>query len=321
MQQIDDLEILKRKVDPLVDLEKIAEYNLKTKFIDNPCRGVFVGLNTTGTDTQMIVFLGGRSNSSKNRQYVIKEKSGHKYVDIEEAIQEKNSDKSNRFYRPMQSLGNIHVIGNGTQVDFEDGKRGVIGHLESGILMLDVQEIYKNEKNFDFSIDQIKDIFKSWHCEPDAPYFTPRITAILDQKNPKVVYFSIISADPFAKNAWINQAQFLNKGPLDIVTPELINETNKSTGLNNKQFPSNRSLFEKCLEEGFGYCVTTYNPGDSKNLPSFTGEPFILQTELSIMGTINYLKNNLDSRIVAIAGKTVSSGGYLIHPPINLFKG
>lgn len=71
---------------------------------------------------------------------------------------------------------------------------------------------------------------------------------------------------------------------------------------------SNRNVFERLLEPGLGYCVTTYRPG-SKSLPSFEGEPFPVRLDGDLSKLVESFWHPLEPDCrVAIAAKDCTTG-------------
>jgi IMP cyclohydrolase len=112
--------------------------------------------------------------------------------------------------------------------------------------------------------------------EPDAPNFTPRISAMLDFRGGEIVHLSLLKANPF------------DPGETDRIT------------VNPAPPPA-----------GFGYGLTTYM-GDGSPLPSFTGDPLLLPLGGSPQAILDAYWEALDSdNRVALAVKQIKSDGTL----------
>ena len=101
--------------------------------------------------------------------------------------------------------------------------------------------------------------------EPDGPNYTPRITGIMDMMESHSVYrLSILKA--------------INNDP--------------NLGCLRQYF-----CYEKALP-GLGHCITTYT-GDGNPLPSFDGEPFLVDVLATPEATLDYFWEllNADNRV------------------------
>jgi IMP cyclohydrolase len=183
---------------------EIKEYIRQNPY---PGRGIFVGLCEDGSQAVLAYFITGRSENSKNR-VLVSDGDGA----ITKAFDEsKVSDPSLIFYSPVRVFNGRTVISNGDQTDT------IVSFLEQG-------------KTFDEALQTREE-------EPDAPHYTPRISAIVDTKDKLSCRFSILRRE-------------------DGETVREFTEYNE-------------------FEEGFGRLLHTY-AGDGSPLPSFTGEPKLL---------------------------------------------
>lgn len=277
------------------DIAQLAEENMKTRFVDNPCRGIVCGLNKESQPVQLSWIM-GRSPNSQNRVYVIKQGILH----TEAADPRKVEDPSLIIYNAMNFLGIEHVVSNGDQTD---------------TLIAAIRENLFKSTTVDTGI--FRQALDTRYCEPDAPTFTPRITGYTVYGQTKT-YMSILRAKPDAKAHWkaaaenakqdgITRDSFKKPDLKDSAVTELYNnEIGRRAELNHKEFPTDRNYFELELQPGFGYCLTTYKPG-SKELPSFEGTPFAVP----INGLIEHAMSTFWERLepewrVAIAAKQIN---------------
>lgn len=114
-----------------------------------PGRGIIIGKNEEGTHTVVAYFIMGRSENSRNRIF-IEHENGIKTKAYDEA---KLTDPSLIIYSPVRVLGDTLIVTNGDQTDT------IYDYLSCG-------------KSFE-------DALRTRTFEPDAPNFTPRISAIL----------------------------------------------------------------------------------------------------------------------------------------------
>lgn len=287
-------------------LEKIAQQNMESRFVDNPCRGFVMGRN--GTHSVQLSWIMGRSENSQNRIYVVDGDT----VKTQAADPSKVKDPSLIIYNAMRVSGDPrvvipkHIVSNGDQTDtvwdlFED-----------------------NPEHWTPPCEKFSKALRERHCEPDAPIFTPRITGYSSTGNiGDMMYVSILKADPFARAKWVEATKLCLPGAYGSMEQHHA-AMRSETGLDVKAFPTVRQTFElPTLPFGLGYCVTTYAPGDSKNLPSFEGEPFVVPTDDTLEGLMKRFWNKLDERWrVAVAGKEIYEDGlHRIAEPINKHGG
>ncbi|HTX86833.1 MAG TPA: IMP cyclohydrolase [Candidatus Nanoarchaeia archaeon] len=207
-----------------------------------PGRGLIVGLSNGGRYLVQVYWIMGRSENSRNRVFVVEGGSLRTAL----ADDSKTADRSLIIYRAMAERSGLFVVSNGDQTD--DVIAGDVG----GMFF---EQSLRNRVN-----------------EPDAPNFTPRITAI----------FSTRSVDPVAEILILKRSQIGNG--------------------------CDRFLYRyDDLRPGVGYCVTTYS-GDGNPLPSFCGEPYLLPTRGSIDEVAKMMWNSLnEENRVSLAVKFIKA--------------
>ena len=200
-----------------------AERNLE-KLAKNqyPGRGIIVGLDETGENMVQVYWIMGRSPNSRNRVF---SHDGEGCVFTEAADKSQVKDPSLIIYNAMREVSfdgknYLSVVSNGVQTDtIMDRPQGL-------------------------RRDHLPANMKLWMYEPDAPNFTPRITATstwMKYQNREAPLFQI---SILRKSTWSDACD--------------------------------RHLYEiDGIGFGFGYCVTTYM-SDGNPLPSFRGEPYLL---------------------------------------------
>lgn len=186
--------------DPIFSIEKILREN------SYPGRGIIAGLTPDGRKAVSVYFIMGRSAHSRNR--VFAEKNGE--ITIYPFDKSKVKDPSLIIYAPVKKVEDSLIVTNGDQTDT-------------------VYEYLKNGKPFESALE-------TRTFEPDAPNFTPRISALLDMKDGFFYKMNILkSAD--------------EKGLL-----------------------CHRHTFSYAPLRGLGHFLHTY-ARDGHPLPSFAGEP------------------------------------------------
>ena len=174
--------------------------------IEYPGRGIVIGMSKDGTKAMFAYFIMGRSENSRNRVF----KSEGKGIRTEAFDPSKMTDPSLIIYNPVRVIGDKTIITNGDQTDT------IYDYLEDG-------------KSFE-------DALNTRCFEPDAPNWTPRISALLDLENGFSYKMSILrAADPEGKSC-------------------------------------ERKYFDCTPEFGIAHIIHTYD-GDGNPLPSFSGEP------------------------------------------------
>ena len=195
-----------------MDIDQIAGTNFENRLHQNPYpgRGLVIGRATE--DVWVIVYwIMGRSTNSRNRRFVAE----GSIVRTEPVDASLVADPSLIIYEAMLDLPGIYLVSNGdqTRTMYETLKSG--GTIE--------QALAKRER------------------EPDAPNFTPRISAMLDTNG----------AEPCATLSILKA---------NLIDPAL----------------TDRYTYRPAMPQpGYGVGLTTYS-GDGEPLPSFTGEPMLL---------------------------------------------
>jgi IMP cyclohydrolase len=178
-------------------------------------RGAVVGLDESGKLIQLF-WLAGRSPNSRNRLF---ETDGSRLFTVA-ADPSKVTDASLVFYNAMREVRSsgvsYAVVGNGKQTD-------------------KVAHGFANDESFHSIVEQCR-------YDPDAPHFTPGITACC--------HFSPETGRAKAAMSILRKARWSSA--------------------------CDRFLFEYDeLWPELGYCLTTY-VGDGEPLPSFRGEPYLV---------------------------------------------
>lgn len=219
-----------------------------------PGRGIIVGMDSAGKLVQ-IYWIMGRSENSRAR-ILVKGENG----DVRTAPTKPMTEEESKLiiYRAMAEHNGVYVVSNGAQTDsiVEWSKKGLSPMAALGL----------------------------WGYEPDAPNYTPRISAGTfltgsEQPHSKVVSISRGESGKERHQTWTN-------------TPHT----------------------------DYGVCITTYS-GDGNPLPSFIGSPYLVPIPSGDPETLaGYYWNclNQDNR-VAIAAKVITEGCSETHI-INRFE-
>ena len=118
-----------------------------------PGRGIVVGKSEDGKNAVIAYFIMGRSENSRNRVFVT-DGEGIRTQAFDES---KLEDPSLIIYAPVRVLGNKTIVTNGDQTD-------------TIYDMLDMQSTFEQA-------------LRTREFEPDAPNYTPRISAVLHIEN------------------------------------------------------------------------------------------------------------------------------------------
>ena len=210
-----------------------------------PGRGLVVGKTPNGNNLVQMAWLMGRSENSRNRRYV---HEGN-IIRTEAVDPSKVTDPSLIIYNAMREDMDHYAVTNGDQTDtiFESALRGG------------------------------PDFFVRAMCareyEPDAPNFTPRISALCGRYRSGLV---------------VTQRAILSRSPFGTC---------------------DRAFYRYSeLPKGYGYCVHTYTSDDNP-LPSFLDTPRLVPMLNSIVGVSNYYWGTLNSdNRVALVTKFVAIG-------------
>ena len=193
-----------------------AQENLKRlRTNEYPGRGIVIGTDETGHNLIQMYWIMGRSESSRGRILVLGE-SGQVTTEL---IDPSKAERPELLvYDAMLEDANRYAVSNGKQTDDALFCAGTLaGFLAPGFT-------------------------EKWKFEPDAPTFTPRISAVcILEKGLYQATFSILRRSPFGDACDHSIHQY---APGSIAS-------------------------------GLGYCVTTYE-GNGNPLPSFEGTPYLL---------------------------------------------
>jgi IMP cyclohydrolase len=176
-----------------------------------PGRGLVVARASSDDAWLLLYFIMGRSENSRNRR-LVSEGSTLRTVPVDLG---KVEDPSLIIYEAMLELPSVYLVSNGDQT------RTLYEHLDAG-------------KSFD-------DALATREREPDAPNYTPRISAMLDRREGDArISLSILKANP-ADPIHTDRTTFRPAAP----------------------------------PPGYGVLLTTY-AGDGSPLPSFAGDPLLV---------------------------------------------
>ncbi len=194
-----------------------------------PGRGIIVGKSKDQKYAVSAYFIMGRSENSRNRVFVT-EGDG---IRTEAYDPSKLSDPSLIIYAPVRVLGNRTIVTNGDQTDT-------------------VYDFFKEEKTFE-------DALRTREFEPDAPNFTPRISAVLTVDGGNFSYQMSILKSAMGNGASCQRFFYDYSQPL----------------------------------AGEGHFLHTYQC-DGNPIPSFYGEPELIEISEDIDTFTNTLWTNLN---------------------------
>jgi hypothetical protein len=191
--------------------KQLAEQNFDRHLRQNsyPGRGLVVGRGEDGA-WLMLYWMMGRSPNSRNRHFV----AAGGTLRTEPLDPSLVADPSLIIYEAMLDLPGTFLVSNGDQT------RTIYEALQAG-------------GSFDAAL-------QTREREPDAPNYTPRISAMLRPTDPYPLTFSILKANLFDPR-WTDRFTYQPASP----------------------------------PPGFGYGLTTYL-GDGNPLPSYRGDPLLL---------------------------------------------
>jgi IMP cyclohydrolase len=225
-----------------MDIRQLAERNLKERLAESPYpgRGLILGLDEQGERLVQAYWIMGRSENSRNRVFA----TDGKCVWTEAADPAKCKDPSLIIYNAVRELAGVYVVTNGDQTDT-------------------ICQMLLHGGTFEQAL-------ATRAYEPDAPNFTPRISAIFDLRLGKAV----------AKLSLLRRSAF---------------------GDGTDRFFWHYGQFA----HGLGYCVTTYK-GDGNPLPAFEGEPYAVP----LVGGLGCIANTLwaalnDDNKVSLCAKAI----------------
>lgn len=192
--------------------QQTARANLARRLQGNPYpgRGIVVGRSDRGRWIQ-VYWIMGRSPNSRNRVFVLEGDT----LRTEAADPSRVEDPSLIIYNAMRRLDQVFIVSNGAQTD----------------------AVYTGLAQGHSFVEALAD----WAHEPDAPNFTPRISAALELDSGQV-WVSIIKAAPGSSASEQHFCRYVQ------------------------------------VPVGVGYAVTTYT-GDGSPLPAFEGTPYLLPLE------------------------------------------
>ena len=218
-----------------------AELNFDRHLRHNayPGRGLVVG-RLAADEWLMLYWIMGRSEHSRNRRFVVADQT-LRTEPVDVSLVE-NPDLI--IYEAMLELGGIYLVSNGDQTRT-------------------LYETLRNGGTFDAALE-------TRQREPDAPNYTPRISAMLDSRQPLQLALSILKANP--------------------ADPE----------------QTDRFTYRPALPPpGLGLGLTTYQ-GDGDPLPSFCGDPLLLPCSGSAETVLDTYWNALDSENrISLAAKRI----------------
>ena len=214
-----------------------------------PGRGLVVGRRSDDTGWLLVYFIMGRSENSRNRRFA----SDGDRLWTEPVDESKVADPSLIIYDAMLALPGIQLVSNGDQTNTVYETLVAGGRFASALATRE--------------------------REPDAPNYTPRITAKLDtRRQDGRVEMSVLKAnalDPEKTNQIIHR-------PADPAP-------------------------------GFGYGLTTYM-GDGSPLPSFVGDPLLLPLDGGPATVLDAYWDALDDdNRISLAVKAVDDDGNLVE--------
>jgi IMP cyclohydrolase len=206
-----------------------------------PGRGLVIGRSSDDDAWLMVYWIMGRSAHSQNRRFVAQGAT----LRTEPVDPGKVADPSLIIYDAMLELNGVYWVSNGDQT------RTLYEAMQEG-------------KAFEVAL-------ATREREPDPPNYTPRISAMLDLRQPTAqVALNILKANP-VDPAFTDHFTFRPAPP----------------------------------PPGLGLCLTTYM-GDGSPLPSFRGEPLYMPCQGDIQTVLDTYWAALDTRNrISIAVKQI----------------
>ncbi len=210
-----------------------------------PGRGLVVGRSSVDDAWLIVYWIMGRSASSRNRRFVVEGTT----LRTEPIDTSQMEHPELLIYEAMLELPSIYLVSNGDQT------RTIYDTLQAG-------------GTFDSAL-------ATREREPDAPHYTPRISAMLElQPYPGQLTLSILKANP-ADPALTDRFTYHPATP----------------------------------PPGFGLGLTTYS-GDGNSLPSFSGNPLLLPLIGNTESVLDTYWNALNAdNQVSIAVKRIAQDG------------
>lgn len=217
-----------------------------------PGRGIIIGLSQTGESLVQVYWIMGRSPNSRNRVFEM----GDGRVYTTAADPSKVKDPSLIIYNAMREHGEASVVSNGAQTDT-------------------VIERLREPQPYRCLYTALQGV----EYEPDAPNFTPRITAACGwQKDGGDLSY-------FAEMSLLRKSTYTDA--------------------------CDHSFYEfGLLAAGYGHCITTYM-GDGDPLPAFHGEPLLVPLAGNIEEVADaYWQVLNDDNKVSLAVKFIPKNSY-----------
>jgi hypothetical protein len=223
----------------------LAARNFTSHLRDNPYpgRGLVIGRSSLEHGWVMLYWIMGRSAHSRNRRFVV-EGGALRTAPVDPELV---TDPSLIIYEAMLELPGIYLVSNGAQTRTMYETLGTGGTFEAALAQ--------------------------WQHEPDAPNYTPRISAMLMLAQQQVT-LSLLKANPIDP-AYTDRYTYRPAVPA----------------------------------QGLGVGLTTYR-GDGNPLPSFTGDPLLLPCAGSLEDLLETYWEALDAHNrVALAVKYIPAQG------------
>lgn len=229
----------------------------------NPYPGRLLVAGFAGETIVQAYAVEGRSEPSQNR--ILVEQDNIVSTEVFDKTQSVG-DRALTIYDAMRSIGGVHVVSNGDQTNT------VAQYLRSGGSFAEAMDARDHE--------------------PDAPNFTPRISAYILGYDRAHFGISVISRDPAAED------------PKELVSQRRL-------------YTADSLEIDLTQAENVGYAVHTYarDPGDGQPLVSFDEAPFLVPVEPVAQDMAEVLWENLDPKNrVSVAAKTINPDGTIdIH--------
>lgn len=194
-----------------------------------PGRGIIVGRSEDGTKAVTAYFIMGRSSNSRNRVFV----EDGEGIRTQAYDPSKLEDPSLIIYAPARVLGNKTIVTNGDQTDT-------------------IYELMDKQQTFEQAL-------RTREFEPDAPNYTPRISAVMHVENGHYSYAMSILKSNHGDPSCCNRFTY---------------------------------AYENC-PAGEGHFISTYQH-DGNPLPSFEGEPKLLAIPNDMDAWADMLWNSLN---------------------------
>ncbi|MEE1227749.1 MAG: IMP cyclohydrolase [Lachnospiraceae bacterium] len=194
-----------------------------------PGRGIIVGRSEDGTKAVTAYFIMGRSSNSRNRVFV----EDGEGIRTQAYDPSKLEDPSLIIYAPVRVLGNKTIVTNGDRTDT-------------------IYELMDKQQTFEQAL-------RTREFEPDAPNYTPRISAVMHVENGHYSYAMSILKSNHGDPSCCNRFTY---------------------------------AYENC-PAGEGHFISTYQH-DGNPLPSFEGEPKLLAIPNDMDAWADMLWNSLN---------------------------